>query len=1058
MICRRCRTINNDAARFCSNCGQALEAQPAPRRPEGERKLVTVLFADVVGSTAMGERLDPELVTEVMNGAFAFMNSAVDRYGGTVSRLMGDAVLAIFGAPASHEDDPERAVRAGLDIQAAAKPYAANIQRKYGVDFHVRVGIHTGLAVLDQVGDRIRTEYTAMGDTPNVAARMQSSALPGTVLVSADTHRLTQHAFEFESRGPLAVKGKSAPIEAWQAVGVKATPASGRGLEGLRAPMVGRQAELDLLMRRFSALRPSQPGAWVTLAGEAGLGKSRLVAELRRTLGSNAQSPSSPPEVAWLEGRCISYGHAISYLPWQQILRQSIGAQPGEPEAAVRARLKDAAERYQLPGGDLPFLELMLAVAGEDSLKVVTGYSGDDLVRRLTQSVRDFLQGLAQATPLVIVFEDLHWADEASLALLQDLCDLVPLCPILMICLMRLDRDTPAWALAEKARQKLPSASLDEITLAALSTDESRDLLSLLLHIEDLPDAVRVLILEKSEGNPFFVEEVIRSLLDSGHIMREQGYWRATRAIEKVAIPNTLAGLLAARMDALPDDAKRVAQMSAVIGRSFAFRVLETICASAPAAERIPAIEQPLDLLTRQEILRVQALDPELEYAFKHALTQEAAYNSLLIRRRREFHGRAGLALESLYAGRLDELAPTLAHHFWEAEDWERAAAYAQRAGNAALKIYALREAIRQFDRAVEALDKVVDGRETQLYEAIMGWGKAAFKFRSYSEQLERLTRAEQIARRLNDKRRLAEALHAIGAVHLARGRSLRAVPVYSEAFTLAEELGDEALSIIPSFHAAFQRLDTDAQAAVTMFDRAIVLARKYGNSSQEAYALAAKGMALARLGRVSESQDSLRAALEIVHAINSPVTESDVELFAGWAYLDLGNTQAGLEHGRRGVAVAVSTDNFDCICAGLACVGFGNMQSGQLPEAAQDFQDAIQQTKISGALRFEVLARGGLALTQIVSGHPQALAELEDSAARAHELGDFFTEAVFYHAAAEAHLGQGDLAGAGALLDKALDYFQRNDLGPYLARAQATLATLRKKQPIVAQQEQASP
>jgi class 3 adenylate cyclase/tetratricopeptide (TPR) repeat protein len=1046
MICPRCQTINNDTARFCSNCGQGLEARAAPRQPEGERKMVTVLFADVVGSTAMGERLDPELVTEVMNGAFAFMNSAVDRYGGIVSRLMGDAVLAIFGAPTAHEDDPERAVRAGLEIQAAAKTYAANVQRQYSVEFRVRVGIHTGLAVLDQVGDRIRTEYTAMGDTPNVAARMQSSAVPGSVLVSADTQRLTQHAFDFEPRGPLAVKGKSAPIETWEAVGVRAAPVSARGLEGLRAPMVGREAEMAKLRARLSALRPGQPGAWVTLAGEAGLGKSRLVAELRKSV-ANAQSPVLPSEVEWLEGRCISYGQAISYLPWRQILRQSIGAQEGEPDSAVRGKLKDVAGRYQLLGDDLPFLETMLAVAGEDSLKVMTAYSGEDLVRRMTAAVRGYLSRLGQAAPLVMVFEDLHWADEASLALLQSVCDLVLLGPILMICLLRPDPDTPAWALAEQVRQKLPAARVDDIALEPLSKVESRDLLGALLHIEDLPERVRALILEKSEGNPFFVEEVIRSLLDSGQIVREQDYWRATREIEKVSIPNTLAGLLAARMDALPDDAKRVAQISAVIGRSFVFRVIETICAAAPAAERIAAIQPPLDLLARQEIVRVRTRQPELEYAFKHALTQEAAYNSLLLRRRREFHGRAGQALESLYAERLDEFAPTLAHHFWEAEDWERTAAYARRAGDAAFKIYALREAFRQYDRTIQALDKAGSEHETQLYEAIMAWAKAAFKFRPYSEQLDRLLRAEQIARRLNDKRRLAETLHAIGAVHLARGRSLRAVPVFNEAFTLAEELGDEALATVPSFHAAFIKMDSDPQAALPMFDRATELARKFGNPDQEAYALSAKGMALARLGRFSESQAALHAALEIVHAIISPVTESDVELFAGWAYLDMGDAQAGLEHGRRGVELAVATDNFDCICSGLACVGFGHMQAQQMPEAAEAFEHAIQQTKISGAVRFEVLSRGGLALAQLAGGQPEALAELEQAAVRANEIHDPFTEAMFSHELAQAHQARGDLAGAQAYLDTALDYFQRNNLGPYLAQALATQAALKVKQ-----------
>src|SRR5579859_1237802 len=519
-ICPRCQAANSDSAKFCSNCGQALPAkpaaQPAPRQPEGERKLVTVLFADVVGSTAMGERLDPELVTEIMNGAFAFMNQAVDRYGGTVARLMGDAVLAIFCAPASHEDDPERAIRAGLEIQAAARDYAAGVQKKYEVDFNVRVGIHTGLAVLDQVGESIRAEYTAMGDTPNVAARMQTAAVPGSVLVSADTYRLARHAFDFESRGALAVKGKSVPIEAWQAVGVRAAPASARGLEGLRAPLVGREAEIGRLRARLAALRPGRPGAWVTLGGEAGLGKSRLVAELKAgaALSQTAAGEPGPAEVRWLEGRCISYGSAISYLPWRQIVRQGLGVLEGEPEAAVRLRLEQAA----VPPADRPILETLLgaAAAGPEGQAALPGVTGDDLVRRMAEAARDFLGSLARAAPLVVVFEDLHWADEASLALLHDVAERLVREPILIIALLRPDKDSPAWALAEQALGGLllPAEQVDTLLLEPLTSGDSRQLLGALLHIEDLPEHVRQLILEKSEGNPFYVEEVIRSLLD----------------------------------------------------------------------------------------------------------------------------------------------------------------------------------------------------------------------------------------------------------------------------------------------------------------------------------------------------------------------------------------------------------------------------------------------------------------------------------------------------------------------------------------------------------------
>jgi len=267
------------------------------------------------------------------------------------------------------------------------------------------------------------------------------------------------------------------------------------------------------------------------------------------------------------------------------------------------------------------------------------------------------------------------------------------------------------------------------------------------------------------------------------------------------------------------------------------------------------------------------------------------------------------------------------------------------------------------------------------------------------------------------------------------------------EAFQLAEELGDEALATVPSFHAAFIKMDTDAQASLLMFDHALELARKYSNPDQQAYALSGKGMALARMGRFSEARAVEQAALDLVQATHSPVTESDVELFAAWAHLDMGEPQTALAHGQRSVQCSVATDNFDCICGGLACVGFGYMQSGQLPLAAGAFEQAIEHTKASGALRFEALSKGGLALAHMAGGQPQALPELEREAARARELQDFFTEAFFSSALADAHLAQGNLAAARAYLDTALGYFQRNDLGPYLTRALATQAALTERE-----------
>src|ERR671917_40951 len=274
MNCPNCQSVNPDGAKFCLNCGNRLEAQV---RVDGERRYVTVLFADVVGSTGLGERLDPEQVAEIMNGAFAFLNASVKKYDGTIARLLGDAILAFFGAPVAHEDDAERAVRAGLDIQAAAREYAEAVRRNYGVGFQVRVGINTGLAVLAAVGDEIRTEYTAMGDTTNVAARLQSAAEPGTVLISADTYHLVKQLFEIRPRGGAMVKGKSAPIVTYEVLSPKAVPGKMRGLEGLTSPLVGRAAEFELVNDTLEEAREGR-GAFVAVIGEAGLGKSRVLA------------------------------------------------------------------------------------------------------------------------------------------------------------------------------------------------------------------------------------------------------------------------------------------------------------------------------------------------------------------------------------------------------------------------------------------------------------------------------------------------------------------------------------------------------------------------------------------------------------------------------------------------------------------------------------------------------------------------------------------------------------------------------------------------------------
>src|SRR5215218_477190 len=882
MNCPRCQMANPEGARFCLNCGNQLEAQV---RVEGERKYVTVLFADVVDSTGLGERLDPEQVAEIMNGAFAFLNASVQRYDGTIARLLGDAILAFFGAPVAHEDDAERAVRAGLDIQAAAREYAEEVRRNYGVDFQVRVGINTGLAVLAAVGDEIRTEYTAMGDTTNVAARLQSAAEPGTVLISADTYHLVKQLFELRPRGGAMVKGKSAPIVTYEALAPKVVPGKMRGLEGLTSPLVGRAAEFKLLNDKLNEVREGR-GAFVAVIGEAGLGKSRLLAEV-------SESAKSGPQVAWLEGRSLSYEQAVTYFPWRQVIRAAVGAKEGEAPEVVSEKLHRDSACVAMPEGDPQYLEVILSVESYATREAVAALEGDALVEQIAAATRGYLRARADLMPTVIMLDDLHWADTASLDLLLSVAGLVEDLPLLITYLLRPDKDAPSWSAIEKARSQV-GARYTEILLEPLGAAHSKELLGNLLYIEDLPESVRNLILNKAEGNPFFVEEVIRTLIDSQYIVQENSHWRATREIVNVTIPDTLTGVLSARIDRLPENTKHVAQTAAVLGRIFEYRTLKTVCAAAPPPEQIEDVEPHLGVLTYEELVREREIDPELEYIFKHAMTQEAAYELLLIRRRKELHRRAGEALEELYPKQRSELSSVLAHHFRLGEEWPRAADYAMSAGAQAVKVYAMSEALAYYDDAYQALKKISDVSPEQLCDVILGWTPAALKLKPYQEVVGRLEEAERIARELSDDARLARVLHWIANVYISNGFPGRGMPALFESYQLAERLGDERLTLVATFWMTLGMIDRDPRGGLKQIEHVIEEAHAYRNWEVEAHGLATKAMAHARLGEFEEAQDAIRRAHESVQKTNSLVKEADVALHSAQAFFDMGDVQRG--------------------------------------------------------------------------------------------------------------------------------------------------------------------
>ncbi len=725
-VCGQCASPLKPGARFCKNCGTSVGQPAAPAnsligaagegrqrldalrqavppalrdkiresaaRSEGERKPVTILFADIVGSTALAEKLDPEEWKEIVSGAHQRVSEAVYRYEGTIAQLLGDGVLAFFGAPITHEDDPLRAVRSGLDLQRAIADYAAEL-RGFVDNLQLRVGIHTGTVVVGQVGSDLHMEYLAIGDAVNLAARLQAAARPGQVLISAATEHLVKGGFDLQELGDITVKGKAEPVKVFAVVERKAAPASGRGLEGLRSPLVGRERERAALGAALAEVAAGR-GQIVSLLGEAGIGKTRLMEEGRR----------AGPQLRWLEGRALSYGQALPFWTIMQLIKHDLGLSEADPEARIKVALRRRVQALfgKQAGEALPYLSLVLGVELEpEAAQRLRALDEAALKRQIHQSIGDYFARLAAEQPAVLVFEDLHWADPSTLQVLESLLALTDRAPLLLL-LARAERDQGWWAIKQRADTDY-AHRYTEIPLQPLTPGEQNQLVDNLLDVAELPNATRRLLLERSEGNPFYLEEVIRSLIEQGALVQQDEHWRATAEIAGVQIPGTLHGVLLARIDRLSDDVRRTLQVAAVIGKSFLYRLLEAV------AEADRQLDAHLSELQRVDLVQEKARRPDLEYIFKHSLTQAAAYDSLLLERRKEFHRRVGLALERLYADRQEESYGLLAHHFGQAGESAKAIDYANKAGDRARELFAYREAIDYYQQALAVLKEQED-------------------------------------------------------------------------------------------------------------------------------------------------------------------------------------------------------------------------------------------------------------------------------------------------------------------------------------------------------------
>src|SRR6476660_8220408 len=917
---------------------------------EGERRIVTMLFCDVVGSTAMAERLDPEAWTDIMNEVFEQLIAPIDRYEGTTARLMGDAIFALFGAPIAHEDDPQRAVSAGLEIVAAMRAYSEKHAGDPDRDLNVRVGINTGAVVVGEVGSGVRVEYTAMGDAVNVAARMEQTAEPGTVQITSDTARLVSASFELGPLRDVEVKGKSQLVAAHQVMGRKSRSVVGHGAEAHAARLVGREREMEALRRSVDETIGGR-GRMVALIGDAGLGKSRLIEETRAYW--SARQPGvvlghADIRRIWEIWQCVSYDTTRPYAQYRRMLSGIAGIAGTDPPDVVREKLARTVEP-EAPEWLEPHMRVWrslfgVAEPGEERLEGEAFRAAImDLVPRSTRYFG--------ADPRLLVFEDLHWCDDASMDLLIETARVVDDQPSLLLFAFRPDRHAPSWRLKQWLETDYPHRST-QISLTPLSEEDSGALIDELLPEGSRSGAVRAGILERTEGNPLFLEELAAAIQVDG---------------ANGAIPGTLQASITARLDTLDEDARRTLQLASVIGRSFDEPVLGAV--AGDGAE----LRGRLETLERAGLIReiVQARDRE--YAFHHSLTQEAAYGTILLRDRRALHERVGAALEGLYANRLEEFAPVLAHHFHRAGDHERTLRYARLAGDHAARLYANADAITHYGAAIEAARQLADDNEL-LEHLYPSRGRALELSGRYDEAEENYEEMQAHAEASGDQAAELQAMMSLTTLlttptpkfDVTEGRRAS-----HQTVALARELGDRDAESKALWN--LMNLNVygggDNAEAVEVGERSLALARELDSREQVAFTLTDIWRVYTGVGDLAAARESLDEARSIWGEVgNLPMLGEALASSATLSRL-IGNDEDALALGREGRSVAESIGNLWGQAHASMSFFEVYLDRGELGTAIDMMRDAIDLGERAGRLAPQVRTRSTLAVTYAYLG-----------------------------------------------------------------------------------------
>ena len=955
----------------------------------GQRRRITVLFTDLSGYTEATSQLDNEDVYELIQQYIRLLVKEVHKYEGTVSKLTGDGLMALFGAPVSYENDEERAVRAALDMQINIANWSKQVKEHLGVQLTMRVGIHAGEAIVGEMGSRAPMDYTAIGDSVNLAHRLEEAAPPGAILVSEEVYQKTKGIFDFEAMCDMRLKGFSQLLTCYRVINLRTAPKVIRRVDGLHAALVGRDEELSLLKQTVSDLIQRKQGRFVWITGEAGIGKSRLVTELVSAVDEG--------KLNLLKGQTLTYRRLVSYWIFLDLLRNYLGVSSETPEIEVSRKLKEAVTKTlgDQASDRQPYLEYLLSLplSNPSANDRIRSLEAGQLRQHIFQSVRDLLMAEARQRPTMMILEDLHWADEASLNLIQFILDELHRIPFLVFAISRPTRNNTLGKLTNWVNHNFPEQYL-AINLPNLTLDQSRNLVSSLTSNPDLPEEFSKFIAERAEGVPLYMEEILRKLIDEGIIQRHNGRWGITKTVneDELGVPINIQGLILARFDQLDELSQRVLQVASIIGHHFNLELLVHVMQTIDKE----TLQQTLSDLVEREFIVCAHESQQGEYTFKHVLMSECIYNTMLKRERNRLHGVVGEAIESLHADRLNEYVELLTRHYSWSSKLDKSLHYLILAGQKAAQTYINEQARKNFREAL-ALLPIVEHTPLQAIQIYSGLGDLSLLSGDYQAAHDYFQSGVSALTEEDREQYLKEyngLLRKIATTHERQGNFEQALKLLTEALVAIENYKNHLVSTEDQELVVTEREIAHEQAQIYNdigwvhlrrgdLDKAIKAlesAQKLVENSSHYEILSSiynrLGDVYFQKGQLNLASTNIRKSLVLREEIgeNSSVARSYNSL--GLLSFRMGDWKSALEYFRRSVNLFSSLGDVEGMIESLSNLGLVKLEQGEIEEAKQYLENALTSAQQTDHAYYPALLQLYLCRLKLATGEWQSALE----------------------------------------------------------------------------------